>query len=85
MTAAASPDPPYPRPEPRLLRRHHDFRRLWSATTVSQLGTQVSELAIPLVAILLLKSTPIWPEAWCWPASRLLIYLAGWASGSCMS
>jgi len=25
-----------------------DFRRLWLATSVSQLGTQVSELAIPL-------------------------------------
>ena len=33
-----------------------DFRRLWLATTASQLGTQVSELAIPLAAILLLHA-----------------------------
>ena len=31
-----------------------DFRLLWSATTVSQVGTQVSELAIPLAAIVTL-------------------------------
>lgn len=35
-------------------RRTSDFRLLWSATTVSQVGTQVSELAIPLAAILTL-------------------------------
>jgi MFS family permease len=34
--------------------RKSDFRLLWSATTVSQVGTQVSELAIPLAAILTL-------------------------------
>ncbi len=38
--------------------RHLDFRRLWLATTVSQVGTQVSELAIPLAAIVLLHATP---------------------------
>jgi MFS family permease len=31
--------------------RHSDFLKLWSAETVSQLGTQVSLLALPLVAI----------------------------------
>jgi MFS family permease len=36
---------------------HVDFRRLWFATTVSQLGTQVSELAIPLTAISLLHAS----------------------------
>jgi MFS family permease len=35
-----------------------DFRRLWLATSVSQLGTQVSELAIPLAAISLLHARP---------------------------
>jgi MFS family permease len=34
--------------------RHADFLKLWSAETVSQLGTQVSLLALPLVAILTL-------------------------------
>jgi MFS family permease len=37
-------------------RRRRDFGLLWSATTVSQLGTQVSELAIPLAAIVVLHA-----------------------------
>jgi MFS family permease len=37
--------------------RHPDFLRLWGAETVSQFGTQVSVLAIPLVAILVLDAT----------------------------
>jgi MFS family permease len=31
--------------------RHPDFLRLWSAETVSQFGTQISQLALPLAAI----------------------------------
>jgi MFS family permease len=31
--------------------RHPDFARLWSAETVSQFGTQFTQLALPLVAI----------------------------------
>jgi MFS family permease len=31
--------------------RHSDFLKLWSAETVSQFGTQISLLALPLVAI----------------------------------
>ena len=31
--------------------RHPDFVKLWSAETVSQLGTQFTQLALPLVAI----------------------------------
>jgi MFS family permease len=37
--------------------RHPDFLKLWSAETVSQFGTQVSNLAIPLAAILVLDAT----------------------------
>jgi MFS family permease len=37
--------------------RNHDFIRLWSAQTVSQLGSQVTNLALPFVAILVLKAT----------------------------
>ena len=36
---------------------HLDFRRLWIGETVSQLGTMVSGLALPLVAILALRAT----------------------------
>jgi MFS family permease len=37
---------------------HLDFRRLWIGETVSQFGTFVSQLALPLVAILALHATP---------------------------
>ncbi len=37
--------------------RHSDFLRLWSAETISQLGTQVSQLALPLTAILILDAS----------------------------
>jgi MFS family permease len=36
---------------------HADFRRLWAAQTVSQFGSQVSQLALPLVAVLALRSS----------------------------
>ncbi len=38
--------------------RHPDFVRLWTAETISQFGTQVSLLAIPLVAALVLQVPP---------------------------
>jgi MFS family permease len=37
--------------------RHPDFLKLWSAETVSQFGTQVSLLAIPLTAVIVLDAT----------------------------
>jgi MFS family permease len=40
------------------LLREPDFRRLWLAQTVSQVGTQVTILALPLVAILVIQATP---------------------------
>ena len=38
--------------------RHADFLRLWGAQTISQFGTQVSFIAIPLVAIVTLEASP---------------------------
>jgi MFS family permease len=38
--------------------RNADFVRLWIGQTVSEAGTQVSQLAVPTVAILLLRATP---------------------------
>lgn len=38
--------------------RHGDFLRLWSAETISQFGTQVSQLALPFVAIVVLDASP---------------------------
>src|SRR5262245_53442168 len=34
--------------------RHPDFLKLWSAETISQVGSQVTGLALPLVAIITL-------------------------------
>jgi MFS family permease len=42
----------------RSLWRHPDFMKLWTAETISQLGTQVTLLALPLTAILILKASP---------------------------
>ncbi len=36
---------------------NHDFLRLWSAQTISQFGSQVTNLALPFVALLVLKAT----------------------------
>jgi MFS family permease len=37
--------------------RHRDFLSLWGAETISQFGTQVSFLALPLVAIVVLEES----------------------------
>ncbi|MFE0652919.1 MFS transporter [Streptomyces sp. NPDC059534] len=49
--------PPLAPPRPRLLRLP-DFRRLWIGDTVSQAGTAVTVLALPLVAIGPLHASP---------------------------
>ena len=41
----------------RGLWRHRDFLSLWGAETISQFGSQVSLLALPLVAILVLEES----------------------------
>jgi MFS family permease len=63
------PPPPKSRPPDRSLRarsaawavllREPGFRGLWLAQSVSQVGTQVTLLAMPLVAILVLGATPL--------------------------
>ncbi len=42
----------------RSLWRHPDFLKLWTGETISQVGTQVTQLALPLVAIVVLVATP---------------------------
>lgn len=47
-----------PRPEvPRLLRRNLTFRNFWIGQTISLFGDQVSLLAIPLLAVLVLDAS----------------------------
>lgn len=43
---------------PRGLWHHRDFRRLWAGQTVSLLGSRVTELALPVTAIVLLDAGP---------------------------
>lgn len=43
--------------EPRSTWRHADFLKLWSAETISLVGTQVTALALPLTAILRLNAS----------------------------
>jgi MFS family permease len=59
---AATPGvPPAPEEAPKPLRgglwHHLDFRRLWIGETVSQFGTQITFLALPLVAILIVHAS----------------------------
>ncbi|MFI5255605.1 MAG: MFS transporter, partial [Candidatus Limnocylindrales bacterium] len=49
---------PFKAPAPSLW-RHPDFLKLWTADTVSQLGSQVSQLAIPFVAIVVLQASAL--------------------------
>jgi len=42
----------------RSLWRHPDFLRLWTAESISQVGTQVTQLALPLAAIVVLDASP---------------------------
>lgn len=37
--------------------RHRDFMKLWTGQTISHFGTEISELAIPLIAILALDAS----------------------------
>ena len=48
---------PTPAPAASVL-RNGDFVRLWAAETISQFGTQISLLALPIIAVVLLDATP---------------------------
>jgi MFS family permease len=57
--------------------RDHDFRQLFAADTISQIGSQVTILALPLVAVLALHATPfeVGILAACETAAFLLVGL----------
>jgi predicted MFS family arabinose efflux permease len=48
---------PEPAPEPPPLLRQPEFLKLWAAQSISQLGDQVTYLALPLVAVLTLDAS----------------------------
>src|ERR1700736_3591763 len=39
--------------------RHTEFLKLWAGETVSRFGSEISQLAIPLTAALVLNATPV--------------------------
>lgn len=43
-------------PQPAGLWRHRDFMLLWSGQTVSEMGSAVTQLALPLTAVVILKA-----------------------------
>ncbi|HVQ95216.1 MAG TPA: MFS transporter [Mycobacteriales bacterium] len=45
-------------PASRSLSRHRDFRRLWAGDTISQFGSMVTLIALPLLAVKTLHATP---------------------------
>ncbi len=45
-------------PDRPSLWRHADFVKIWLAGTVSQMGSQVSQFAIPFIAAVILRATP---------------------------
>ncbi|MFJ4188743.1 MFS transporter [Kitasatospora sp. NPDC089509] len=60
MTAALAPAPENPRLRSRRgLFAQHDFRLLWAGQTVSRLGSSVTTVALPLVAVLTLDAGPL--------------------------
>ena len=38
--------------------RHHDFMKMWTGQTISQFGSSISQLALPIIAIKLLHASP---------------------------
>src|SRR5262249_15271897 len=71
---------PLPMARSPSLWRHHDFLSLWGAQSVSLIGTQVTTLALPAVAILALHASALQVgvlAALPWTAFRLLGLPAG--------
>jgi MFS family permease len=72
VTQAVHAAPEQRRAQAGLL-QHGDFARLWSAQTISLFGSQVTEFALPLVAIITLKASAT--EAGLVATARFLPFL----------
>ena len=57
MSDSGHPVPGAPRERPLGLWRHRDFLLLWSGQAVSELGSAVTLLAVPLIAVVLLHAS----------------------------
>jgi len=58
MISAAAATAASPQAGPEGLGRHRGFLRFWAASAISDVGSQVSALALPLIAALTLGATP---------------------------
>jgi MFS family permease len=59
---------------------NHDFRCLWGATAISQLGTQITFLGLPFLAVTSLQATPLQTSVLAmlgWVPMVLLGFIAG--------
>jgi MFS family permease len=63
------------------LRGHRDFRLLWTGETVSQVGTQVGLVALPLLAATVLGATP-WEMGVLTAAETAAFLLVGLPAGA---
>jgi MFS family permease len=57
MSDSGHPVPEAPRERPPGLWRHRDFLLLWSGQAVSELGSDVTLLAVPLIAVVVLHAS----------------------------
>lgn len=55
--STGDPEPPASAGTGESLWRNHDFLRLWTGQTLSQFGSQISYLAIPLIAVVTLGAS----------------------------
>lgn len=69
------------RPRGGVLLRHRDFRRLWTGETISEVGTQVSMLALPLVAVRTLHASTF-QVGLLTAASTLAFFVVGLPAGA---
>ncbi|MBM3217625.1 MAG: MFS transporter [Candidatus Rokubacteria bacterium] len=60
--------------------RHSEFRRYWTASAISDVGSQVTALALPLIGALTLAATP-WQMGVLNAASSMPILLVGLFAG----
>ena len=67
-------------PPPRPLTRNRDFLLLWGGQTVSEVGSQVSVLALPLVALVVLKASAL-QVAWLSAATTSAFLLIALPAG----
>ncbi len=68
----------------RTLWRHRNFLLLWSGQTVSEMGSAVTQLALPLTAVVVLRASTF--EVGLLVAAATLAFAgSGWPAGGCTS